>query len=74
MQTTLQTSNGKTMEHVLRKRICVKVLNHMQIDNFTSFITGYGGKKIGPKCGALFDVSPSETPVRIKRCSRCNKH
>ena len=65
VKTTVQTVYCKTMEFILRKRICVKVLDDKQIDNYTSFITGYGGRKIGTKCGALFDISPKDTKVAI---------
>ena len=53
------------MEFILRKRICIKIVDDQQIDNYTSFITGYGGRKIGTKCGALFDISPKDTMVRF---------
>ena len=62
----LQTSFSKIMEFTLRKAISVKVLDNTQIDNYTSFITGFGGQKIGTKCGALFDITPKDTVVSIK--------
>ena len=63
--TTVQTNHSKTMEFTLRKRICVKVLDDNYVDNYTSFITGYSGGKIGTKCGALFDISPKDTKVQF---------
>lgn len=65
VKTTLQTCHYKTLEFILRKRICIKIVDDQQLDNYTSFITGYGGRKIGTKCGALFDISPKDTMVRI---------
>ena len=63
--TTVQASHSKTMEFTLRKRICVKVLDDKYVDNYTSFITGYGCRKIGTKSGALFDISPKDTKVQF---------
>jgi len=54
---TAELRTNCTEKLVFKKDLSLKLLNPEHVDNYTSFITGFGGKRIGTKSGALFELS-----------------
>ena len=57
MIVTAELRTNCTEKLVFKKDLSLKLLNPEHVDNYTSFITGFGGKRIGTKSGALFELS-----------------
>lgn len=54
---TAKLHTRQKQELVLKKDLTIKLLDLKHIENYTSFITGFGGKRIGTKSGALFELT-----------------